>query len=104
MISSVHSTTGTLTSFNSRNTPISAVTPEPKRKILILRRSYCAKAVYCRVLYETLRTYSSVQGVFKTAVEDTILTTHNCAGDPVNMSIPKGSEILVNILAMHYHR
>lgn len=48
--------------------------------------------------------YPAVLSVFKSTAEDTVLTTHNCAGDPVNVALPKGSEILINILAMHYHR
>ncbi|KAF8172489.1 cytochrome P450 [Pholiota molesta] len=55
------------------------------------------------VLYETLRMFPAVTGIPKFSAEDTTLTTSNIHGDTLTVPVPKGTQLTLNVAALHYN-
>ncbi|GJE97102.1 cytochrome P450 [Phanerochaete sordida] len=55
------------------------------------------------VFYETLRLFPPVVAVPKVAAEDTSLVTTDFAGNKVVIPVPRGQELQLAILALHYN-
>ncbi|KAF9530338.1 cytochrome P450 [Crepidotus variabilis] len=55
------------------------------------------------VLYETLRMFPAVIYIPKVAAEDTVLRSTTENGDPISLSVPKGTSIALLTPALHYN-
>lgn len=57
------------------------------------------------VTYESLRMYPPVTGFPKYAAEDTVIVTTSADGKntPITIPVPKGTDLLINLAALHYN-
>ncbi|EKM77564.1 hypothetical protein AGABI1DRAFT_101616 [Agaricus bisporus var. burnettii JB137-S8] len=53
------------------------------------------------VLYETLRMFPSVSHIIKRSAEDTLFTVVNAQNERVTVPVPKGTDVNIDVLAMH---
>jgi len=55
------------------------------------------------VFYETLRMFPPAQTVAKISSHDTVLTAGNAASESMSIPVPKGTQVFINIVGLHFN-
>ncbi|KAI0346717.1 cytochrome P450 [Trametopsis cervina] len=55
------------------------------------------------VFYETLRLFPPVSAIPKVAAEDSVLYATNAVGEKIPIVVPKGTDLLLHVMALHQH-